>query len=238
MDRLTTNKPVKDMNMYELAHNSSYIDKYGNTRYRDYETDVDARALTRELLKKYAEHDDAFTDDDDFDNAMMDLLQYGTGTIEGVIALFYRNLWAMAELRETLKQYEVSEEQDLYINKADFKNKVELLGTNYAFNAEMGYGDAINDILKLLDKNLGEDKAMDEQKLKILKLLTVSAIAYAEWHDIITKKMRDNKEIGKLYMELPTVQGLSNHMVLERLKDSGIDVNNITSIEDVLKAIN
>lgn len=106
MDRLTTDKPTKDMNMYELAHNSSYIDKYGNTRYRDYETDVDARVLTRELLKKYAEHDNAFVDDDDFDNAMMDLLQYGTDTIEGLIALFYRNLWAMAELRETLKQYE------------------------------------------------------------------------------------------------------------------------------------
>lgn len=106
MDRLTTDKQTKDMNMYELAHNGSYIDKYGNTRYRDYEIDVDARALTRELLKKYAEHDDAFADDDDFDNAMMDLLQYGTSTIEGMIALFYRNLWAMAELRETLKQYE------------------------------------------------------------------------------------------------------------------------------------
>lgn len=104
--RLTTDKPTKEMSMYELAHNSCYIDKNGNTRYRDFNTDVDARMLARELLKKYADGDDAFTDDDNFDDEIMELLQYGTRTIEGLIALFYRNLWAMSELRETLKQYE------------------------------------------------------------------------------------------------------------------------------------
>lgn len=104
--RLTTDKPTKEMGMYELAHNSCYIDKDGNTRYRDFNTDVDARMLARELLKKYADGDDAFTDDDNFDDEIMELLQYGTRTIEGLIALFYRNLWAMSELRETLKQYE------------------------------------------------------------------------------------------------------------------------------------
>ena len=78
---------------------------------------------------------------------------------------------------------------------------------------------------------------MNDEELRVLKLLTVSAIAYAEWKDIITSKMRDNREIGKLFMELPTVQGLSNDMALLRLKDSGIDVNGITSIEDVLKVV-
>lgn len=108
MKRLTTNKLTKNMNMYELAHNSSYIDKYGNAKYRDYETDIDARTLTRELLKKYAGYNNTFEDDNEFDNAMTELLQYGTDTIDGFIALFYRNLWAMAELRETLKWYEES----------------------------------------------------------------------------------------------------------------------------------
>lgn len=79
---------------------------------------------------------------------------------------------------------------------------------------------------------------MSEEELRVLKLLTVSAIAYAEWKDIITSKMRDSIEIGNLFMELPTVQGLANDMALSRLKDSGIDVNSITSIEDVLKVIN
>lgn len=104
--RLTTDKPTKEMGMYELAHNSCYIDKDGNARYRDFDIDVDARVLARELLKKYADGDDAFTDDYNFDDEIMELLQYGTRTIEGLIALFYRNLWAMADLRETLKQYE------------------------------------------------------------------------------------------------------------------------------------
>lgn len=113
--RLTTDKPTKEMGMYELAHNSCYIDKDGNTRYRDFETDVDARAFARGLLKKYADGDDAFTDDDNFDDEIMELLQYGTRTIEGLIALFYRNLWAMSDLRETLKQYEDLEEQGLLI---------------------------------------------------------------------------------------------------------------------------
>ena len=110
MKRLTTNKDISDIEgMYELAHNSCYIDKNGNARYRDFETDIDARVLTRDLLKKYADGDDAFIDDDDFDNQMMEALQYGTDTIEGVIALLYRNLWAMADLRERLEHYEETE---------------------------------------------------------------------------------------------------------------------------------
>lgn len=87
------------------------------------------------------------------------------------------------------------------------------------------------------NQDLMRQMYMKEKELRTLKLLTVSAIAYAEWHDIITKKMRDNKEIGKLFMELPTVQGLSNIMTLERLKDSDIDVNSITSLEDVMQAM-
>lgn len=78
---------------------------------------------------------------------------------------------------------------------------------------------------------------MNDLELHTIKLLTVGAKAYAIWFDIITSKMRDNKEIGKLFFELPTVQGLPNQMALERLKDSQIDVDNITSLEDVINAI-
>lgn len=115
MERLTTNKNVSEMGMYELAHNSCYY-KDGSARYRDFESDIDARELTSRLLKKYAEGDDSFVDDDDdFDEEMIELLQYGTETIEGLIALFYRNLWAMADLRERLKGYEDKDEQGLFI---------------------------------------------------------------------------------------------------------------------------
>ena len=103
--RLTTDKKVTEMGMYELAHNCCYI-KDGCARYRDFSQDWDARELARSLLKHYAESDDAFTCDDDFDECMIEYLQYGKYDIEGFIALFYRNLWAMADIRELLKEYE------------------------------------------------------------------------------------------------------------------------------------
>lgn len=78
---------------------------------------------------------------------------------------------------------------------------------------------------------------MKEKELHTIKLLTAGAKAYAIWFDIITSKMRDNKAIGELFFELPTVQGTSNIMALERLKNSQIDVDNITTLEDVMKAL-
>lgn len=114
MERLTTNKDVSEMGMFELAHNSCYY-KNGAARYRDFETDIDARELTRQLLKDYTYGDDAFVDDDDFDEEILELLMYGTSTTEGLIALFYRNMWAMADLRERLKEYEDLEEQGLLL---------------------------------------------------------------------------------------------------------------------------
>lgn len=110
MERLTTNKDVSEMRMCELAHNSCYA-KNGKARYRDYELDIDARELTRKLLKDHVDGDDAFTDDEDFDECMIAYLQSGMDSINGLIALFYRNLWSMADLRERLKYYEDLEEQ-------------------------------------------------------------------------------------------------------------------------------
>lgn len=114
MSRLTRNKGVSEMNMYELAHNSCY-GKDGNARYRDFEEDFDARELAIKLLEKYADIPNEFTCDDDFDEFMADALQYGTDDILGLIAVFYRNLWAMADLRETLKKYEDLEEQGRFL---------------------------------------------------------------------------------------------------------------------------
>ena len=96
---------VAEMGMFELAHNSCYI-KDGKARYRDYSLDEDARVLARALLKDHAGGDDAFTCDKDFDDWMVDYLQDGMDSVGGLIALFYRNLWAMADLRDTLKAYE------------------------------------------------------------------------------------------------------------------------------------
>ena len=110
MKRLTSNKKVSEMGMYELAHNSCYA-KNRKARYRDFDDDFDARELAIKLLKKYTDIPNEFTCDDDFDDFMMDSLQYGMDDIQGLIAVFYRNLWAMADLRERLKEYEDLEEQ-------------------------------------------------------------------------------------------------------------------------------
>ena len=39
MERLTTNKPVSEMNMVELAHNCCYADENMYARYRDFTED-------------------------------------------------------------------------------------------------------------------------------------------------------------------------------------------------------
>lgn len=110
MKRLTSSKEVSEMNMVELAHNSCFV-KDREAWYRDYSVEIDARTLARKLLKDFAEGDDSFTCDEDFDEYITSCLMDGTDSIEGLIALFYRNLWAMAELHAHLKYYEDLEEQ-------------------------------------------------------------------------------------------------------------------------------
>lgn len=115
MERLTTNKNVSDMGMFELALNCCYIAKDGSGRYRDYEIDIDerdfVRKLTTTLVGEYLP-----LQDESFDEEMMDNLGIDPfADVRGLIAIFYRNMWAMAELREKLKRYEDYEEQGLLL---------------------------------------------------------------------------------------------------------------------------
>lgn len=111
MERLTSNKKVSDMSMIELAHNSCYADDEHNARYRDYEMDMDARDFARNLMATLAK-DEMPISDTEFDEEILDDLAIDPfSDVRGLIALFYRNLWAMANLRETLKKYEDLEEQ-------------------------------------------------------------------------------------------------------------------------------
>lgn len=111
MERLTSNKKVSDMSMIELAHNSCYADDERNARYRDYELDMDARDFARNLMVTLAK-DEMPISDTEFDEEILDDLAIDPfSDVRGLIALFYRNLWAMANLRETLKNYEGLEEQ-------------------------------------------------------------------------------------------------------------------------------
>ena len=115
MERLTTNKSVADMSMIELAHNSCYADDERNARYRDYEMEMDARDFARNLMVTLAK-DELPVDDAEFDEEVLDNLTIDPfSDVRGLIALFYRNMWSMADLREKLKRYEDAEEQGLLL---------------------------------------------------------------------------------------------------------------------------
>lgn len=115
MERLTTNKSVADMSMIELAHNSCYADDERNARYRDYNMDVDSRWLVRNLAKDICGEDFKDLSDEEVDEYMASMLSVEIDSTIGLLALFYRNLWAMADLREKLKYYEDAEEQRLLL---------------------------------------------------------------------------------------------------------------------------
>ena len=100
MERLTTNKNVSEMGMFKLALNCCYIAKDGSGRYRDYEIDIDERDFVRKLTTTLV-GEDLPLQDESFDEEMMDNLGIDPfADVRGLIAIFYRNMWAMAELRE------------------------------------------------------------------------------------------------------------------------------------------
>ena len=69
MKRLTMDN-LEEMGMFSLAHNCCYIDENGNTRYRDFEIDIDARELAKGMLKEMTEDAVSFESDEDFDDWM------------------------------------------------------------------------------------------------------------------------------------------------------------------------
>lgn len=138
------------MSMVELAHNSCYAENH-KAMYRDFETVRDARNFARDLYEAYA-NENLPTDDDEFDGRMIDDLQYEpTIHANGLIALFYRNLWAMSDLRERLKAYE---------DIIDEPEKLKLIDKWYSeLCKENGQ----------LKKELAEYKKLEEEK-KLIKL--------------------------------------------------------------------
>lgn len=115
MERLTTNKNVPNMSMIELSYNSCYVDDEHNARYRDYDLDIDGRQLVKSLAKDICNEDLTDLSDEEFDEYMASMLSAGIDSTVGLLALFYRNLWAMADLRTRLKSYEDAEEQGLLL---------------------------------------------------------------------------------------------------------------------------
>lgn len=108
MKRITVNKEGFLMTMLELAYNSCYV-KNGKARYRDREKDIDARDLVRILIKQHL-GEEAPQGDRELDDYISNYLQYEVYSLEGLIAVFYRSVCALADLRERLKEYEDMEE--------------------------------------------------------------------------------------------------------------------------------
>lgn len=104
MKRTTIEKPAGEMNMVELAHNCMYAkDRWA--WYRDYDSDMDLR----DFIRKFSEAEGASElpeDNEALSDILMDNLQYGINDPDGRTALVYRLMWAMADLRETLMEYE------------------------------------------------------------------------------------------------------------------------------------
>ena len=104
MKRMTTEKPTGEMNMVELAHNCMYA-KEGWAWYRDCDSDMDLR----DFIRRFSEAEGASKlpeDNEILDDVIMDDLQYSINDPNGRTALVYRLMWAMADLRGTLMEYE------------------------------------------------------------------------------------------------------------------------------------
>lgn len=103
MKRLTVDKSARDMTGVELAHNCMYArDRWA--RYRDFDKDMDLFDFIREFAN--AEKTELPADNEVAAEMLLDGLQYSIGNPFGRVALVYNLMWAMADLRETLKAYE------------------------------------------------------------------------------------------------------------------------------------
>lgn len=124
---------TENMAMWELAHNLAFV-KDGEAWYRDFERELPARDLVREIYRKHAGKENLTEGveelyDETLDETLMDNLQYGTDDWDGIIALLYTALWGAAELREWLKTYETTG-LPTTAQPVVLKQAIEVYGTN------------------------------------------------------------------------------------------------------------
>ena len=96
-------KPVAEMGMCELAYNDCYV-KGKQAMYRNYSVDMPARELIRAVYqsRNVGMPREFWGNDEVFDEIMMDNLQYGYDTFDGLMAMLYQQIWSKAEMREVL----------------------------------------------------------------------------------------------------------------------------------------
>ncbi|MDE6454967.1 MAG: hypothetical protein K2L38_03440 [Dysosmobacter sp.] len=109
MKRLTSDNTF-EMSMTELALNQVFV-RDGWAWYRKAPEDECSvcdliRGAAAKGLREECIYLDPNLTDEELGDVMLDLLQFGEEEPEGVLAILYRALWAMAEVRERLKLYE------------------------------------------------------------------------------------------------------------------------------------
>lgn len=105
MNRMTSDNTF-EMDMHQLALNQVYIGPDGWPWYVD---QPDQELSVCDLIRTAAETlsvELPVLSDEDLSDLLMDFLQYGAEEPEGVLAILYRALWAMAEVRARLFRYE------------------------------------------------------------------------------------------------------------------------------------
>lgn len=124
MNRMTSDN-AWEMNMHQLALNQVYVGKDGWAQYREY---PEQERGVCDLIRAAAETlgvELPILSDDDLSELLVDFLQYGEAEPEGVLAILYRALWAMAEVRARLSCYEDTglepDEIKTLINTSHFK---------------------------------------------------------------------------------------------------------------------
>ena len=105
MKRLTSGNTF-EMNMRQLALNQVYVGKDGWARYVE---GPECECSVCDLIRTASETlgvELPILSDEDLSDLMTDWLQYGAEEPEGVVAILYRALCAMAEVRDKLFRYE------------------------------------------------------------------------------------------------------------------------------------
>ena len=107
MKRLTSDN-VFEMSMTELALNQVFVEDGWAWYRKGPEDECSVCDLIRGAAAKGLDLEDIELDpnltDEELGDVMLDWLQFGEKTPEGVLAILYRALWAMAEVRERLRE--------------------------------------------------------------------------------------------------------------------------------------
>ena len=107
MNRMTSDNTF-EMNMTQRALNQVYIGKDGWAQYVE---QPDQEYSVCDLIRSAAETlgvELPMLNDSDLSGLLADWLHYGAEEQEGVLAILYRALWAMAEVRGKLSRYEAT----------------------------------------------------------------------------------------------------------------------------------